>query len=57
VKCRLKPIDPGDYAVEFTEEERARLRAVFPEGVCDWSRPGVEQQGLAGTWLRFGRRP
>ncbi|MBI3048451.1 MAG: hypothetical protein HYY76_09060 [Acidobacteria bacterium] len=53
VKCQLKPIGAADYAVTFTADELARLRRIFPEGVCDWSKPGVEQQGLAGTWLVF----
>jgi hypothetical protein len=54
VKCQLKPIDPSDYAVPFTAEDMARLKQIFPQGVCDWSKPGVEQQKLSGTWLRFG---
>ena len=54
VKCSLKPIDPGDYRVALTAAERARLAAVFPDGVCDWSRPGVQQQPPAGEWLSFG---
>ncbi|WP_197319839.1 DUF6351 family protein [Saccharomonospora sp. NB11] len=53
VKCRLKAVDPADYAVEFTDRQWRRLREVFPDGVCDYSRPGVEQQGLMGTWLRY----
>jgi hypothetical protein len=39
--------------VTFTADEMARLKKVFPGGVCDWSKPGVEQQPLAGTWLSF----
>ena len=31
-----------------------RLKTMFPGGVCDWSKPGVEQQKLSGTWLKFG---
>jgi hypothetical protein len=54
VKCALKPVDPGDYAVAFTPAELGRLRAIFPTGVCDWSRPGVGQQPPKGTWLRYG---
>ena len=54
VKCSLKPIDPGDYRVALTAAERARLAAIFPDGVCDWSRPGVQQQPPAGEWLSFG---
>jgi hypothetical protein len=53
LKCQLKPIDPADYAVRFSEAERQRLRAIFPGGVCDWKKPGVEQQKQLGTWLRY----
>lgn len=52
VKCQLKSIDPADYAVPFTSEQRARLERIFPDGVCDWSKPGVGQQTQVGTWLR-----
>ncbi|WP_315987015.1 DUF6351 family protein [Actinomadura sp. HBU206391] len=54
VKCRLRPVDPAEYGVPLTTEQAGRLRAAFPGGVCDWSAPGIEQQGLAGTWLSFG---
>ena len=54
VKCSLKPIDPADYRVTFTAAELARLRGIFPDGVCDWSRPGVDQRPPDGTWLSFG---
>ena len=56
VKCQLKPIEAADYKVAFTPDEMARLKKIFPAGVCDWSKPGVEQQKLGGTWLRFGGR-
>ena len=55
LKCQLKNIDPADYKVTFTSDERSRLNRTFAGGVCDWSKPGVEQQKLAGTWLRFGQ--
>ena len=54
VKCALKPIRREDYAVRFTDAELAELASIFPDGVCDYSRPGVGQQGLRGTWLSFG---
>jgi hypothetical protein len=45
LKCQLKPLDPADYApVALTAEQLARLGAVFPTGVCDFSKPGVGQQ-------------
>ena len=53
LKCRLKPIDFGQYQQTFTDSERARVRAIFPDGVCDWSRPGVNQRPLKDTWLAF----
>jgi len=57
VKCQLKPINFSDYAVEFTSSERQQLHQIFPDGVCDWDRPGVEQRPLRGPWLSFGPSP
>jgi hypothetical protein len=54
LKCVLKPIDRRDYPVAFTAAETADLRAIFPQGVCDYTKPGVEQQPLTATWLSFG---
>ncbi len=56
LKCELKPIDYADYSVVFGDEEKRRLEAIFPEGVCDWSRPGVHQQ-VNRTWLSYGPAP
>jgi uncharacterized tannase-like protein DUF6351 len=50
IKCQLKSIAASDYKVTFTPDELARLKQIFPAGVCDWSKPGVEQQPMAGTW-------
>jgi hypothetical protein len=45
LKCQLKPINAADYGVlGLSAGQLARLRAVFPKGVCDWSKPGVGQQ-------------
>jgi hypothetical protein len=51
MKCQLKPIDPKDYSVAFSAAEIQQLRQVFPGGVCDFSKPGVMQLPLAGTYL------
>ena len=56
IKCRLKSIDMSDYKVAFTAEQRARLAAMFPNGVCDWSKRGV-QQVKAVPWASFGPSP
>ncbi len=53
IKCQLKPVAMADYATTFTATQRTQLAQIFPSGVCDWSKPGVEQQGLRGTWLSF----
>ena len=53
IKCQLKPIDPADYKASVTAADMARLKRIFAAGVCDWSKPGVEQQPPAGTWQTF----
>jgi hypothetical protein len=52
-KCQLKPIDWRDYKVAFSDAQKARLQAIFPGGVCDWSRPGVGETGLKRTWPKY----
>ena len=53
LKCRLKPVAAAHYSVSFTASEMKRLKAIFPDGVCDWSRPGVGQNALKDAWLAF----
>lgn len=54
VKCELIPVDALSYEVTFTDEQAERLAAVFPDGVCDWTKPGVGQQPPASEWPLFG---
>ncbi len=54
LKCRLVPLRFSDYApVTFTAEEKAELRSAFPQGVCDYQRPGIGQQRPKGTWIDY----
>lgn len=53
-KCQRKPIDLADYQVAFTPAEIERLHRIFPSGVCDYRKPGVEQLPIKDTWLSFG---
>ncbi len=53
VKCQLKPVSAADYRITLTMDEMARLRRIFPDGVCDWSKPGVGRERFAGTWQVF----
>jgi hypothetical protein len=52
VKCRLKPLNRSDYSVTFTDAQWAKLKAAFPTGVCDWSKPGIGQQRNI-PWLTY----
>lgn len=54
VKCQLRPVAAADYRVAFSDAQRRRLSAIFADGVCDWTRPGVEAVPPAGTWQQFG---
>ena len=53
VKCRLTPFDEAGHPAEFDDEQAERAREVFAEGVCDWSRPGVDQRPPKGPWQFF----
>jgi hypothetical protein len=53
LKCQLKPVDRHDYAQFLTASQLAQLKAIFPQGVCDYNRPGVEQQLVEATWLTY----
>lgn len=50
MKCQLKPVSAKDYKVAFSTPELDELRQIFPGGVCDYSKPGVMQQPLRGTY-------
>jgi hypothetical protein len=53
LKCTLKPVDAKDYSVALTADQIAKLKTTFPQGVCDYKRPGVAQQRVDGTWHRY----
>ena len=53
LKCTLKPVDGSDYTQSLTTDQLAGLTPTFPEGVCDWTQPGVGQVPLAGTWAFY----
>jgi Tannase-like family of unknown function (DUF6351) len=52
-KCTTKAVDAKDYKQTLTAEQLATLKTTFPQGVCDYSKPGVGHVPLAGTWLMF----
>jgi hypothetical protein len=56
MKCQLKPLNRGDYNATFTDAEWAQLQQAFPTGVCDWSKPGVDQVPST-PWITFAGGP
>jgi hypothetical protein len=52
-KCQLKPFSRSDYgAIAFTAEQWSALEKAFTTGVCDFSKPGVDQTG-AIPWQTY----
>ena len=52
-KCQLKPLRRADYqGVTFTAAQWTELQKTFPTGVCDYSKPGVDQQPTI-PWLTY----
>jgi hypothetical protein len=51
-KCALKPLRRLDYyPITFTDSQWQQLKAAFPTGVCDWTKPGKT------SWARTPGRP
>src|SRR3954452_12924709 len=55
-KCQLKPLSRGDdYGpLGLSDDQFATLQQIFPSGVCDFSKPGVDQQGTV-PWMTYQR--
>ena len=48
LKCDLRPVNDVEYGGRLDAGQLTRLRAVFPNGVCDWTKPGIGQQASLG---------
>jgi hypothetical protein len=53
LKCQLKPIDAKDYKVAPTAAQMMAIQAAFPQGVCDYTKPGINQTQKIVTWANF----
>lgn len=53
MKCQLKPVDFSVYKVKFSKAQQAKMKKVFPGGVCDWSKPSVGYSSIKGTYQRY----
>jgi hypothetical protein len=57
MKCQLKPLVRTEYgSTAFADTEWAALQTAFPNGVCDWSKLGVEQQPTV-AWQSYKEGP
>ena len=56
MKCQLKPVDRADYPLTMLPAQIEQLKATFPNGVCDWSKPGVGETETV-PWLTFADGP
>ncbi|MCU1460107.1 MAG: N-acetylmuramoyl-L-alanine amidase [Acidimicrobiales bacterium] len=55
LQCQFKPMNKADYRVAFSNAQWTRLQRAFPNGVCDYSKPGLAQRG-ALTWQTYQDR-
>jgi hypothetical protein len=55
LECHLKPLRTSDYPVTFTAAQWKTLEQVFPQGVCNYDKPGVDQRG-AIAWLTYQKK-
>ncbi|HEY2834303.1 MAG TPA: DUF6351 family protein [Sporichthyaceae bacterium] len=57
LKCQLRPISRADYPPSMTVAQFSRLMQIFPDGVCDYSVPGVDQTPTLGPWQSYASGP
>ncbi len=56
IKCQLKQPALSDYQVQLSTAQMLQLKQIFPSGVCDWSKPGVDQQPSV-PWMSYAHGP
>jgi hypothetical protein len=52
-KCQLRPVNAADYKTAPNAAQLEQLRKVFPDGVCDYSKPGVGFTTKVDTWAVY----
>jgi hypothetical protein len=52
LECHLQPLRKANYPVTFTAAQWATLERVFPQGVCNYNKPGVDQRPTI-PWLTY----
>ena len=54
IKCQRRPVAASDYHEGATAAQLAQLRATFPTGVCDYSKPAAEDVEHSMVWTSVG---
>jgi hypothetical protein len=54
IKCQLKAINPADYNPALSAAQLTQLTQIFPEGVCDFSKPAAGDVQKSMIWPSFG---
>ncbi|WP_394841239.1 DUF6351 family protein [Pendulispora brunnea] len=54
VRCQLKPLVRSDYRATFTDAEFDELKAIFPNGVCDYSKRAAQDVEKSLAWPSIG---
>ena len=53
-KCQLKAVDAADYSPALSAAQLQQVQQLFPQGVCDWSRPSVGDVAHSMLWPSIG---
>ena len=57
MRCQRKPLRAADYLpAVFTPDQWAQLQQTYPDGVCDYSKPGVDVTPTV-PWLTYEGGP
>lgn len=56
IRCQLKPVDAADYAGRLNEAQINDVRTLFPDGVCDFTKPAAEDVERSMIWPSLGGR-
>jgi hypothetical protein len=57
IKCELQPLRRERYgSIQFTDAQWEILRKAFPQGVCDYGKPGVDRTPTV-PWLTYKGGP
>jgi hypothetical protein len=57
IKCELQPLERSHYqGLSVSDAQWARLQRAFPQGVCDYAKPGVDRVPTV-PWLTYETGP